>query len=941
VSRFLAIFIAGGVSGALYSLIAAGLVVSYTATGIFNLGYGGIAFTSAFLYYELHTGLGWPIIWAAIVTIGVFCPLLGLLLDKAIFRNLTRANESSKILATVGILIALPAFAKWLVDTLVSTVKVSIPTGDQVFLAPGIGPSPAKVFDLGDGIRLTSDQIIVFSVAAACAVGLWILMHRTSFGLQIRAAVDRPALAQMRGVDRRRTSGMAWVVGTVLAGLAGVIGAPIFNSLDPTTYTIIMFAAIAAAVLGRLRSVPLAFCGGLVLGILQNIVSSYATFASNIQGFNESVPFVVLLIGLLLLNKDRGRQASIVSDDPVPVDIGASKGRVRQALPLVVGLGLLLVYTELFATSYWTNLVAEGLALSIVFLSFTIVTGMGGIVSLAQAAFVTGSGLIAGLMMDRLGVPWLLAMFVAIAFAVGLGVVVAVPALRLGGLSFALASLALGLLGDQVLFTWPTLENGQNGWSISVPFGLSDQKTMAVVLVVVILVLTLAIRSFRRSPTGRSILAVRASEPAASSSGVSVNAVKLWTFAVSAGVAGFGGFLLASVEGSVNGASFTTSVGLTWIATVVLWGVRRSGAAIIGGLTVVLFPGLLIAGFHWWSWVPSAFSWNGTNNPWIPSILFGLGAIQMARDPDGILAFWGGRRQGRRALVTSPVSERVQTDGSQAAEVGGGVVGAGTGSGAEKGAGPGVEGGRAPAEKRGMCTLEDVWAGYGSVDVLRKVNLTLRAGSITALVGANGAGKSTLASVIAGTVPVRQGILTFEGRSIGGLATFRRSRMGVVVAPEARGIFPGLSVEENLAVCLGRTGALDQVYESFPILQERRKLPAGSLSGGEQQILALAGISISPPRVLVIDEPTLGLAPLIVDEILAIIDRLRDRGVAVLLIEEKARAIMEIADYVAFLRLGLLTWSGPRQEVSQEQLTAAFLGEAGSEVLSAGAPAQR
>jgi branched-subunit amino acid ABC-type transport system permease component len=112
VSRFLAIFIAGGVSGALYSLIAAGLVVSYTATGIFNLGYGGIAFTSAFLYYELHTGLGWPIVWAAIVTIGVFCPLLGLLLDKAIFRNLTRANESSKILATVGILIALPAFAK-------------------------------------------------------------------------------------------------------------------------------------------------------------------------------------------------------------------------------------------------------------------------------------------------------------------------------------------------------------------------------------------------------------------------------------------------------------------------------------------------------------------------------------------------------------------------------------------------------------------------------------------------------------------------------------------------------------------------------------------------------------------------------------------------------------------------------------------------------------
>ena len=123
-SKFLTLLIAGGVSGALYSLIAAGLVVSYTATGIFNLGYGAVCFTCALLYYELHTGLGWPIAAAAIVTICVFAPLLGLGLDRAIFRNLTRASESSKVMATVGILIALPAIAKWLVDILVSTAKL-------------------------------------------------------------------------------------------------------------------------------------------------------------------------------------------------------------------------------------------------------------------------------------------------------------------------------------------------------------------------------------------------------------------------------------------------------------------------------------------------------------------------------------------------------------------------------------------------------------------------------------------------------------------------------------------------------------------------------------------------------------------------------------------------------------------------------------------------
>ncbi len=147
--KFLNLFVSGAVTGAIYSLIAAGLALTYSTTGIFNLGFGAIAFTSAFLYFELHSGLGWPIVPSAVVVIGVFAPLLGLVLDRLIFRPLTKANESAKIMATVGVLVAVPAIAKWTVEILVNDGHFNIPNGDQVFIAPGIGPSPAKIWHLG------------------------------------------------------------------------------------------------------------------------------------------------------------------------------------------------------------------------------------------------------------------------------------------------------------------------------------------------------------------------------------------------------------------------------------------------------------------------------------------------------------------------------------------------------------------------------------------------------------------------------------------------------------------------------------------------------------------------------------------------------------------------------------------------------------------------
>jgi ABC-type branched-subunit amino acid transport system ATPase component len=194
------------------------------------------------------------------------------------------------------------------------------------------------------------------------------------------------------------------------------------------------------------------------------------------------------------------------------------------------------------------------------------------------------------------------------------------------------------------------------------------------------------------------------------------------------------------------------------------------------------------------------------------------------------------------------------------------------------------------------------------------------------LLGANGAGKSTLCSVAAGVVDASIGSVHLEGNDITKKASYQRARDGVLLVPEARGIFPGLTVEENLTVLLRNDELRAKAYARFPILEERRKQQAGLLSGGEQQMLSLAPALADPPKVLIADEPTLGLAPLAADAVMDAILELRDLGCAVLLVEEHAQNALKVADTMVFMELGNVVWSGPRAEASMEMLASAYLG---------------
>jgi ABC-type branched-subunit amino acid transport system ATPase component/branched-subunit amino acid ABC-type transport system permease component len=910
--KFFNLFLSGAVSGAIYALIASGMSLTYATTGIFNLGFGGVAFGASFLYYELHSGLNWPVWAAVLVTLAATGPLLGWALDRLIFGRLTRATDSAKLTAVVGVLIAVPALAKFIVDLLVNDGHFNIPTGDQVYIAPGVGPSPPKIWHPFSGLTITSDQAIVFGVAAVLAVALWALLRRTRLGLQMRAATDRPELAQVVGVNRSVASGSAWIIGTTLASVAGIVGTPILNSLNPNTYVTVVFVATAAVVVAGFRSIPLAFAAGLALGVLQNLVAGYATFAQSIQGFNTSVPFIALLLALVVLGRSRERQAGSVAEDVVPAQLLDERPAWRRQAGWAIPSAVLLVYLFFVASTYWVTVFTGGLALALVLLSFVVVTGLGGMVSLAQGAFVTAAGLTAGLLMDQYHLPWLIAFAGGMAVAALLGAVVAVPALRLGGLALSLATLALGFLGDDVLFQWNWLRGGISGWVIRRPvlgpLNFGDTRTLAVTLLIVVLVVAWLIQNLIRSASGRQMVAVRASQPASAASGISPPAVKLRLFVISAALAGAGGVLLVTVNQTANNTTYVTEVGLTWLAAAVLWGVRRPLGAILAGLSSAVVAPLINNGFHWPAWVPSFLSWGGTTSVWLPSILFGLGAITMAQDPEGILSLtrakWGRTPREARPLAPAPLSATAPVPSVLSAEAR-----------------------TLPADSAAALQLRGVAAGYGQLRVLEDLHMNLTPGTITALVGANGAGKTTLCKVIAGLLAATDGKVFLSGTDITALPAHRRAGR-LTLAPEARGVFPSLSVNDNLCMRLPRAGDRELVYERFPMLAGRRNTPAGSLSGGEQQILAIAPLLQRPPKVLIADEPTLGLAPLVVAQLIELFTELRAQGTTLLLAEERAKGILDVADQVVLLELGRILWSGPRPELQEDQLAAIYLGSA-------------
>jgi branched-chain amino acid transport system ATP-binding protein len=232
-----------------------------------------------------------------------------------------------------------------------------------------------------------------------------------------------------------------------------------------------------------------------------------------------------------------------------------------------------------------------------------------------------------------------------------------------------------------------------------------------------------------------------------------------------------------------------------------------------------------------------------------------------------------------------------------------------------------------------LLVVENLDVRYGPSQALFGVTLEVARGSVTAVLGANGAGKSTLARTVSGLVPAAAGRVAFDGATISGKAPHFIRKLGLTYIPEGRGIFPGLSVIDNLRMAVGqekkseRAGAIDRAIGLFPVLGERRQQRAGSLSGGEQQMLALARALAIPPRLIIADEMSLGLAPIVAESVFHSLGEAARSGITIVLIEQFVHRALALADSCVILTRGRVGWSGPAADAGQEVLDR-YLGEA-------------
>lgn len=238
-----------------------------------------------------------------------------------------------------------------------------------------------------------------------------------------------------------------------------------------------------------------------------------------------------------------------------------------------------------------------------------------------------------------------------------------------------------------------------------------------------------------------------------------------------------------------------------------------------------------------------------------------------------------------------------------------------------------------PGGPAAVLEVSGLAASYGRIEVLHGIDLAVASGQLVSLIGTNGAGKTTLLKTLSGVLRAAAGSIRLFGEEITGQAPDRRVRAGISLVPEGRMVFPPLSVEDNLRLGAytrkdaGRDDDLERMYVLFPILKEKRRQPAGTLSGGQQQMLSIARALMARPKVLLLDEPSMGLAPLLVQEIFKVIERLKGEGIPILLVEQNAQAALAVADYAYVLETGRVSMQGPGKELlGDDRVQQVYLG---------------
>jgi ABC-type branched-subunit amino acid transport system ATPase component/ABC-type branched-subunit amino acid transport system permease subunit len=928
----LGILVNGMVIGTLYALVALGLILVYRADRIISFAQVGLGAVPAVLALLLVTDRHVSY-WIAAAVMLVGAALTGAFVEVVVMRRFRRSPRLVATVATIGL------------AQVLAVIEIAMPTlVSGRTLAPPEFPTPFRHlrFELG-GVIFDGNYIAILVVSVALMAGLAGFLRLTRYGIAVRASAENADRAALLGIPVRRLSTLVWVVAAVCSAITVFMRAPVTGlspgaSVSPT----VLLYGLAAAVVAGMESLPLALLAGMGIGV----IDQSAFFGTSKPDLSAALMLPIIL-GALLLRRGTVSRAfetgvssfrTLREFRPIPFELrGLPEVRWGRIGMRIAVCGLLLAL-PLLVGSVRANFASLVVIFAIVGISVVILSGWAGQVSLGQFAFCGIGAAVAGGLAVNHHQDFFVTLLAAGLAGAAAALLIGLPALRVQGLFLAVVTLAFAVTVQNVV-----LDRQYTSWLLPglditvgrpILYGALDVRGDVAFYYVCLGALALAwlcARSLRASHSGRSFIAVRDNLPAAQAVGTSATRARLAAFAISGFIAAVAGALLAYQQQAVDRPTFGVLTSLEVFVFVVVGGLTSLPGALLGAL---YYEGLRYVG---------------------PAI--GLGDLQVLASGVGVLLLLlvapGGLASavyGVRDRLLRAVARR---RGLMVPSL---VADGGDGRGTvhrhrhrrhrgRTAPAAGHTGGTAP-----LLVCEELEIAYDSVQVLFGVSAEVRQGEVVALLGTNGAGKSTLLRAVCGLMEPLSGRIVFEGRDITGAGPGTAARLGIALVPGGRGVFPTLSVADHLRLAawlLPRDrveAAQTRVLDSFPRLRERLGQRAGDLSGGEQQQLALAMAFMAEPRLLIVDELSLGLAPVVVAQLLERVREFHEQGTTVVLVEQSLEVSMALASRTYFMEKGEIRFEGTPDSLSHRDdlVRSVFLSQrapAGTTTVAAAEPA--
>jgi sulfate-transporting ATPase len=898
---FVQFLIIGLGAGATYALFAQGAVLIYRGSGLVNFAQGAVGTFAAYLAFVDLAGerewSTWPAVGVAVVVAG----LVSLAFQALVLRALRNAAAIVRVIATIGLLGLLQAVV--LKRHGASNQPVSAYLPDDVFL-------------WGE-YKIQEEKLWMVGITIAVTTALWAWTRYTRVGLAINASAQNERVVQTLGWSPDRLAALTWTVGGMLGGFAAVLAAP-STGLSATTFTIVVtVAGLGAALLGGFHSFPLTLVGGLIIGVGEAMATLYGGDITDflhqdvITGLNRTPAFLVILLVVVVRGRGLPLRSHVATRLP---RLGTGQISMRAVL-VAAAVTLVVLFSAM--DDGWARATATSLASAVMILSIVVITGYAGQISLAQWALAGIGALIAGKLVHAgLGVE--LSILLGVLLTIPVGLVFALPALRTRGVNLAVVTLGLGFLVSEVVFANPNylgeqLDGGTRIGRIKL-FGFevdsfNHPHAWAAVSLVCFVLLALLVANLRRSRTGRRLIAVRTNERAAASLGISVFGVKLYAFAVSAGLAAVAGILVGFRAQVITYGEFNVFASINSLGHAVIGGLGYVLGAVFGAPNAIGGLGTRIVE----DWIGLEDRWDliiGSLIVFVILILHQNGIADVAtRD----------RRLWERLRLVNPTAQRQPLPRAEAEPV-------------------------PPA----TLSIDGLTVQFGSVVAVHDVSMQVRPGEVVGLIGPNGAGKTTLIDAVSGFVPATAGAISLDDRRIDRLNATQRARLGLRRSFQSLELFDDISVEENIRagsdqLASRRSWLTDLVWPGHHDLtstavaavhafelEPHLDVTPEELPYGRRRLVGIARTVASGPSVVMLDEPAAGLDEKESAELALLIRRLADeRNMGVLLVEHDVSLVMSTCDRVVVIDFGAVIASGTPAEIRADPAVRdAYLGHA-------------